>query len=452
MTFIDHDHHHVWHPFRQEKDALPLLGIVKGKGALLFDERGKSYLDLVSSWWLNLHGHAHPKIAKAIGDQALVLEQVLFADATHPPGATLARRLAELLPDPLTRIFYSDNGSSAVEIALKMAYQYWYNQGEKDRRRFIAFDGGYHGDTFGSMSTGRTTGFYKPFESYLFHVDFVPYPETWDHDGKVKEKEESALAWLDEYLSQYAHETAALIMEPLVQGASGMRMCRPVFIQQVAERLKKHNILLIFDEVMTGFGRTGSLFACQKAKVTPDLICLSKGLTGGFLPLAVTVTTEAIYKAFLGDTFDKAFAHGHSFAANPLGCAAALASLSLFSEEDTMCSIRQIEGEHREKLSWLTQRHSFLKHSRVMGGIAAFNLKTSSKTSGKSSASATGRRLKEEFQKRGLFLRPLGSVIYLIPPYCITSDQLTHAYEQIDAVLTLMQDELMALEGEFDGV
>lgn len=448
MTFMNDDRQYVWHPFRQEKNSQPLLGIVRGKGALLFDEQGGSYLDLVASWWLNLHGHAHPTIAKAIGDQALVLEQVLFADATHPQAATLARRLVEVLPESLTRIFYSDNGSSAVEIALKMAYQYWYNQGRTERRRFIAFEGGYHGDTFGAMATGRTTGFYKPFESYLFQVDFMPYPDTWEGDPDVDAKEEVALAWLETYLVQHAKEAAAMIMEPLVQGASGMRMCRPTFIQRVAKLLREHDILVIFDEVMTGFGRTGELFACQKIQVTPDLICLSKGLTGGFLPLAVTAATEAIFEAFLGDTFDKAFAHGHSFAANPLGCAAALASLSLFEEEDTLSAIRRINSIHREKINWLSERHPFIQYGRVMGGIAAFNLKTS----GKGSASATGRRLKEEFQKRGLFLRPLGSVIYLIPPYCITSDQLIHGYEQIDDVMKVMYEELMTLQGEFDGV
>lgn len=432
MNLLQNDSQYIWHPFRQEKNALPLLPIISGKGSVLYAEDGREYLDLVSSWWVNTHGHAHPKIAKAIGDQANQLEQVLFSDATHPGAVRVAQKLNELLPPSLTRVFFSDNGSTAVEIALKMAYQYWYNKGQTKRNRFLAFQGGYHGDTFGAMSAGKSSGFYKPFNQFLFQVDFLPFPETWDSDDDIEHKEQEALNQLDTYLSEHAQETVALVMEPLIQGASGMRFCRPIFMQKLAKKLRSHGILLIFDEVMTGFGRTGSLFSCQKAGVTPDIICLAKGLTGGFLPLAVTVATKEIYDAFLGDTFDKAFAHGHSFAANPLGCAAAVACLSLFEEEMTLNAIHKIEQIHRDQINILVKKHPEISRSRVMGSIAAFNLTVPGE---QGYTSTIGRTLKESFFARGLFLRPLGSVIYLMPPYCTTEEQLVHAYKQIHEVL-----------------
>lgn len=433
MLNLHDDARYVWHPFRQEKNALPLLPIVRGKGTVLYAEDGREYLDLVSSWWVNTHGHAHPVIAKAIGEQATQLEQVLFSDATHPGAVNLARQLNDLLPKSLTRVFFSDNGSTAVEIALKMAYQYWYNKGETKRNRFLAFQGGYHGDTFGAMSAGRSSGFYKPFDRFLFQVDFLPFPETWESDEEVELKEQESLDKLKTYLQDYAQETVALVMEPLIQGASGMRFCRPQFIQKMAQLLRAHGILLIFDEVMTGFGRTGHLFACEKADVTPDIICLAKGITGGFLPLAVTVSSEKIYEAFLGDTFDKAFAHGHSFAANPIGCAAALACLSVFKQENTLGAIGKIEQVHQEQVATLARAHKQISKSRVMGSIAAFNLEVVGE---QGYTASIGRLLKEAFFKRGLFLRPLGSVVYLMPPYCTTEEQLVYAYEQIHEVLT----------------
>lgn len=442
MTLLQDDATYIWHPYRQEKNNVPLLPIVRGKGTVLYAEDGREYLDLVSSWWVNTHGHAHPKIAQAIADQAQTLEQVLFSDGTHPTAAALAKQLVILLPDPITRVFYSDNGSTAVEVALKMAYQYWFNKDQPERRRFIGFQGAYHGDTFGAMSVGKSSGFYRPFESFLFHIDIMPYPETWDQDGDVMVKEAEALAHLDQHLKIYGTQTAALIIEPLIQGASGMRFCRPEFLQQVVEKVRAYGILVIFDEVMTGFGRTGALFACQRAQVDPDLICMAKGLTGGFLPLSVTAVREEIYEAFLGDTFEKAFAHGHSFAANPLGCAAALACLSLFEEEQTLMKIQDMETVHRHHIDKLANHPILgkkLSQGRVMGSIAAINMSI-----GEGYGSSFSRELKMKFFENGLFLRPLGSIIYLMPPYCTTQDQLDESYGKITKILLEMVGAVMS--------
>jgi len=429
-SLLINDTNHVWHPLRQAQTEITVTPILKAKGSVLYGENNKEYLDMVSSWWVNLHGHAHPKIAKAIFEQAQILEQVIFADCTHKPAIQLATQLAKLLPEPLTRVFFSDNGSTAVEVALKISYQYWHNQGQGHRKRFISFEGGYHGDTFGAMAAGNAAHFHGPFQEFLFDVDTMPYPATWDGDTETHQKETHALKYLNDHLEKYGDQTASLIIEPLVQGSSGMRMCRPEFLQKMVSMAKSYGILVIFDEIMTGFGRTGSLFACQKADVTPDLICLSKGLTGGFLPLSVTVAGESIYKAFLGDTFDKAFAHSHSFTANPLGCAAALASLELFEEENTLQKIAQIETWHRRHMDELS-KHPNVTKARIMGTIAAFDIRNEESKY----ALPIVATLKKAFLERGLLIRPLGNVVYLLPPYCTTEEQLAYAYDSIREVL-----------------
>ncbi|MBK3734391.1 adenosylmethionine--8-amino-7-oxononanoate transaminase [Azospirillum brasilense] len=427
------DQRHVWHPFTQAQTAPEPLAVTHGKGVSLFTEDGREILDLISSWWVNLHGHAHPAIAGAIAEQAHRLEQVIFADFTHSPAARLAARLAEALPGGLDRVFYSDNGSTAVEVALKLAWQYWRNKGEGQRRRFLAFEGSYHGDTFGAMAAGVGSGFYAPFQELLFAVDRMPYPATWDGDPEVEAKEAAALDWLDRWLAANGAELVAVIIEPLVQGASGMRFCRPEFLRAMAARVRAAGGLVIFDEVMTGFGRTGALFASQKAGVAPDLICLSKGLTGGFLPLSVTACGASIYEAFLGAGFDRAFAHGHSFTANPLGCAAALASLELTTSAETAANLARIEARHRAAIADLS-RHPKLSRGRVLGTIAAIEV-----TDAQGYTAAVGQTLKRFFLERGLLLRPLGPVIYLLPPYCVTDGQLDRAYAAIrDAADTLL--------------
>ena len=430
MTTTNLDRQHVWHPFTQAQTAPDPIPITSAKGIRLYAEDGREFLDLISSWWVNLHGHAHPTIAAAIAKQAHTLEQVIFAGFTHQPAAQLAHELVQRLPAGLTRVFFSDDGSTAVEVALKMALQYWRNQGEAQRTRFLAFEGGYHGDTVGAMSVGRGSDFFSTYGSLLFEVGLLPYPQTWDGDADVVSKEQAALAALDAYLAQHGETLAGVIIEPLVQGAAGMRMCRPEFLQQLAAKLRAAGILLIFDEVMTGFGRTGAMFAAIKAQVMPDLICLSKGLTAGFLPMSVTVASEAIYAAFLGENFDRALIHGHSFTANPLGCAAALASLQVFEDEQTLAKLPQIEAWHRQGLAQLAG-HPAVQHVRVTGTIAAFDVVTADA----GYTSAVGAKLKAFFHERGLLLRPLGNVVYLLPPYCVTQDELALAYQTIGEAL-----------------
>lgn len=423
------DRRHVWHPFTQEQTAPPVTFIASARGATVYGHDGRAYLDLISSWWVITHGHAHPAIADAIARQAHCLEHVLFAGFTHAPAIRLAAALAEKLPQGLGRLFFADNGSTAVEVAMKMARQYWFNQGSR-RDRFLAFQGGYHGDTVGAMSAGHSSGFFEPFRSMLFPVDLVPFPDTWEGDTGVEAREGAALQALDAYLAQHGTACAAMLLEPLVQGAAGMRMCRPLFVQQLAARLRAAGVLLIFDEVMTGFGRTGSLFACEKAEVVPDMLCLSKGLTGGFLPMSVTVCREEMYQAFWGEGFDRAFAHGHSFTANPLGCIAAVASLSLFAEEGTLERIAGMEAIHRQRLLALAG-HERVVRPRVMGSIAALDIRAADA----GYASRIGLFLRGFFLDRGLLLRPLGNTLYLLPPYCITADELHRAWDGVEAAL-----------------
>jgi adenosylmethionine-8-amino-7-oxononanoate aminotransferase len=425
---IRRDRRHIWHPFTQAETAPPPVPISHGRGASLFAVDGREFVDLISSWWVTLHGHAQPAIAGAIAAQAQRLEQVIFADFTHEPAVRLAERLAGVLPPGLSRVFFSDDGSTSVEVALKLAWQYRLNSGETGRRRFLAFEGGYHGDTFGAMAAGRGSGFYEPFHDLLFQVDTLPFPATWLGDSEVEAREAACLEALETWLDRHHAEAVAMIAEPLVQGAGGMRMCRPEFLAALAGRLRAAGVLLILDEVMTGFGRTGPLFACQAAGVVPDLMCLSKGLTGGFLPLAATVCREEIYQAFLDTGFDRAFAHGHSFTANPLGCAAALASLELTLAPS--CALRRaaIGARHEAWLGRLAG-HPRLVRPRCCGTIAAVELECGE--TGYTAAVAA--RLKRFFLARGLLIRPLGPVIYLLPPYCIEDEPLDWAYQAIEA-------------------
>ena len=445
LDIVKLDRRYVWHPFGQEQTAPAPLPVARAAGASLFLEDGREILDLASSWWVNVHGHCHPAIAEALGEQARTLEHVIFAGFTHAPAARLAEALVRALPRSknttddkgLDRVFYSDNGSTAVEAALKMAFQSWRNRGERRRTLFLAFEGAYHGDTFGAMSVGRSSGFYGPFEDVLLKVRFTPFAETWlDDTGNgtdVDARESAALAELDAILERDGKRIAGFIAEPLVQGASGMRMCRPQFLQAVCQRVAAQGIPVILDEVMTGFGRTGTLFAMEQAGVTPDLVCLSKGLTGGFLPMAVTVASKAIYETFLGQDFSTAFAHGHSYTANPLGCAAALASLALFKSEQTLERITAIRAAN---LRWLSEAACLpgVHRPRALGSIAAVNLGREGDGKG-DYYSAMGPKLKARFLELGLLVRPLGNVVYVMPPACIAPEKLARAHAAILQVL-----------------
>lgn len=421
-------HPHLWHPFTQAKTAPPPLKVKSAHGVWLELDTGHRLLDCISSWWVNLHGHAHPQIAEAIYQQATQLEHVIFAGFSHDPAEQLAERLVQKLPAPLSRVFFSDNGSTAVEVALKMAYQYWANQGQP-RTTFLAFEGAYHGDTFGAMSVGARSLFSEVFTNLLFEVEFVPYPETWLGDEQVSAREAHTLNLLADKLSRAGDRYAGILIEPLVQGAGGMRMCRPEFLQQLQQLARDHHTLLLLDEVMTGFGRTGDWFACVKAQIQPDILCLSKGLTGGFLPLSVTVATEAIYRAFYSDDPLKTLYHGHSYTANPLGCAAALASLELTTTSEPV--FRGFEARHRHYLETL-RSHPNLTRLRVMGTIAAMDVITPDQTG---YLNQVGLDIRQRAIALGFLLRPLGNVLYLMPPYCITETELASVYQAIHTLL-----------------
>ncbi|MCX5954193.1 MAG: adenosylmethionine--8-amino-7-oxononanoate transaminase [Cyanobacteria bacterium] len=415
-------HSHLWHPFTQVATAEPPLRVVSARGSLLYLEQGSTLIDAISSWWVTLHGHAEPSIAAAIAAQTMVLEQVIFANFRHVGAERLAERLCR--HTGLDRLFFSDNGSTAVEVALKIAWQWWHNRGEP-RSQVVAFAGAYHGDTFGAMAVGERSLFSAPFEPLLFDVARAPWPATWWGDDSVQEREGQALEVLERLLQT---PTAAVILEPLLQGSGGMAMVRPAFLQAVQRLVRQAGALLIADEVLTGFGRSGSLFACQRAGLTPDLMALSKGLTGGFLPMGVTLAREALYAGFIGTDPSLTLFHGHSFTANPLGCAAALASLDLL--EASPESYRGMEARMKPGLVALAA-HPKVCRPRQLGCAAAFDLAVAEP----GYLNAAGRRLQQLVQQQGVFLRPLGSVVYLFPPLATTDEQLDQCFQAIAQAL-----------------
>tara|TARA_Y100001968_G_scaffold214785_1_gene197595 strand:+ start:10829 stop:12142 length:1314 start_codon:yes stop_codon:yes gene_type:complete len=407
---------HIWPPFTQIASANPPNKIKVAKGALLLPEDGPAIIDAISSWWVTLHGHSEPYIANEISKQAKQLEQVIFADFLHPQAERLSQRLSKLTG--LQRLFFSDNGSTAVEVALKIACQLWHNK-EEPRYQIIAFEGAYHGDTFGAMALGERNLFNAPFEKMLFPVSRLPWPATWWDDEDVEDKEKVVLSNLDKLLET---PTAAVIFEPLVQGAGGMAMVRPSFLKKVEKRIRQAKALLITDEVLTGFGRCGSLFAYQQADLKPDLISLSKGLTAGFLPMGITMASENIFQAFVGKDPSITFWHGHSFTANPLGCAAANASLDLLEKKPE--AYEGFESRHSPHLTNLSKESKVIR-PRLKGSIAAFNLKVDGP---KGYLNEAGKVLKEFALNEGVFIRPLGDVVYLLPPLCIKDSELEKCY------------------------
>lgn len=415
-SLIAKDRDCIWHPFTQMKTALPPIPIAKAKGIYLYGEDGKTYLDGISSWWVNLHGHAHPYIIKKITEQAEILEHVIFADFTHAPAVELGSRLLQLLPQKM-KVFYSDNGSTAVETALKMALQYRYNQDSKTpKTKVVCFKNGYHGDTFGAMSAAGKNDFNRPFWKHLFEVEQIDVP--------LKGQEERSLKQLQSILQK--NETACFIFEPLVLGSGGMIIYPAEGLDLLLQCCRQHDVLTIADEVMTGFGRTGTLFACDQLKVPPDIICLSKGLTGGFLPLGATICTERIFNAFLSEHRHHALLHGHSYTANPLACSSALASLDLLLENSCAEQRKMIAACHQEFCSQWSS-HPKLKRCECIGTILALEYEA-----GNTSYFQPIRdRLYHFFLSKGILLRPLGNVLYVLPPYCIQREELNQIYEQI---------------------
>jgi adenosylmethionine-8-amino-7-oxononanoate aminotransferase len=418
MSWEDLDKKHIWHPFTQMQTAEKPLAIVKGKGSLLFDKNENSYIDAISSWWVNLHGHSHPYLAEKVKEQMLNLEHVVFAGCTHQPAAELCHRLTNHLPKNQQKFFFSDNGSSAVEIALKMVIQYWHNKGE-NRKRFLALNGAYHGDTFGAMSAGARGLFSAPFNSYLFEVTHLPFPTEKNILENLKTELEKG-------------EVACFIFEPLVQGAAGMRMYSPEILDKMIELCQSYGVMCIADEVMTGFGRTGTTFAVNQLENKPDLMCMSKGLTGGTLPMSITTCSTQIYDAFLSNDLTKAFLHGHSFTGNPVGCAVSLASLDLLEKQECQDNIQQIISSH-SSFSETIRNHPKIADLRQTGTILAIELKDNN--SGYESDLRT--QLYKYFLSEWILIRPLGNVVYILPPYCITSSELNKIYSAIEKVLNL---------------
>lgn len=431
MTLLERDQKYIWHPYTQMKTADAPLPVVKGKGALLIDEHGTEYIDAVASWWVNLHGHAHPYIRQKVHEQFEALEHVIFAGFTHPPAVEIAERLVQVLPDNQARIFFSDNGSTAVEIALKMAIQYFHNLG-KPRKRIIAFDQAFHGETFGTMATGGELHLFVPFADFLFEVKRIPTP--------VPGQEEACLQALREL--QAEEPACAFIFEPLVLGAAGMLMYEPDLLDELISICHADGTLCIADEVMTGFYRTGKLFACDYLQQQPDLMCLSKGLTGGTMPLSITTCTAAIYDAFYSDDKMKTFFHGHSYTANPLGCAAANASLDLLQSDHCQQQIADLIASHNAFRARI-QSHPAVRTTRQRGTILAVEFENDESTSYFNNLRD---HLYRFFLSRGVLLRPLGNVIYVLPPYCITNAQLEQVYGVIEEALELFVNQQLPME------
>lgn len=419
MTLVERDKAVIWHPYTQMKNALPNIPIVRGEGAHLFDEAGKKYIDAVSSWWVNIHGHSHPHIAKKVAEQLQVLEHVIFAGFTHEPAVLLAERLLPLLPGKQEKVFYSDNGSTAVEVAIKMCLQFWTNTSKPPRTKIIAFKDAYHGDTFGAMSVSGRSIFTDPFKSLLFDVEFIDLPNAQN------------IAQLISKINYLSNEVACFIFEPRVLGAGGMLMYEGEFLDQLLATCHKHGILTIADEVMTGFGRTGRLFSCEGLENKPDIFCLSKGLTGGTMPLGVTTCNNKIFDAFLSEDKLKTLYHGHSFTANPVSIAASLASLDILLDPKTMENIQRIGDKHKA-FSKIIAGNPKLKDIRQTGTILVMEWETGGSTS---YLSELRNKLYLYFLERGVILRPLGNILYILPPYVISDDDLDHIYQTIQQAL-----------------
>jgi adenosylmethionine-8-amino-7-oxononanoate aminotransferase len=414
MSLQERDSQYLWHPYTQHKTAPAPIGIVKGEGALVWDENGKRYIDAIASWWVNPYGHSNKYIADAIYKQLTTLEHVLFGGFTHEPAILLSEKLMEVLPSNQKKIFFSDNGSTAVEIALKVALQFYYNKGEK-RTKIIAFENAFHGDTFAAMAASGISFFTEAFQGSMIEVTRIPVP--------VKGREQESLDALKALAA--TNEYAAFIFEPLVQGAAGMVIYEPGPLNSLISICKGHNIFTIADEVMTGFGKTGKNFACDYLEQQPDMMCLSKALTGGTIPMAVTTFSQQLFDGFLSDDVNKALFHGHTFTANPTGCAAALASLDLLLSSEMQQNIVRINRKHLSFKSKI-ENHPRVRNVRVRGVILAFEI---ARDENEDYYGGFRNMLYDFFINSGIIMRPVGNTIYILPPYIIPDELLANIYE-----------------------
>ncbi len=423
MSLTEKDSQFLWHPYTQHKTASAPIAITKGKGALLSDENGKEYIDAIASWWVNPYGHSNTFIADAIYKQLTTLEHVLFGGFTHEPAVVLAEKLMAILPKNQQKLFFSDNGSTAVEVAIKVALQYFFNKGEK-KTTIIAFENAFHGDTFAAMAASGISFYTLAFQSMMIDVVRIPVP--------VEGQEEVSFEALAEVLKN--NNCAGFIYEPLVQGAAGMVMYQPAALDTLIRMCKDNNVLTIADEVMTGFGKTGKTFASDYLAEQPDIMCLSKALTGGTIPMAITTFTQPIFDAFYDEDINKALFHGHTFTANPTGCAAALASLELLQTPEMQANILRVNANHLA-FEKRVQSHPKVVTTRVLGVIFALEIKT------ESTASYYGNlrnKLYNFFIENGVILRPVGNIVYILPPYIITDEQLEKVYQVVESALEIV--------------
>jgi adenosylmethionine---8-amino-7-oxononanoate aminotransferase len=428
-AYVARDLAHVWHPCTQMKDheQLPMIPIRRASGAWLEDYDGKRYLDAISSWWVNLFGHANPRINAAVAAQLERLEQVILAGFTHEPVIALSEALTTLAPAGLTRCFYADNGSAAVEVALKMSFHYWRNSGRSAKRRFITLANSYHGETLGALAVGNVELYKEIYRPLLMDVITVPSPDCYQRapGESCEQYSRRRFADMEAALAAHAHESCAVIVEPLVQCAAGMRMYDPVYLALLRAACDRHEVHLIADEIAVGFGRTGTLFACEQAGIRPDFMCLSKGLTGGYLPLSAVLTTETVYQAFY-DEYVKlnAFLHSHSFTGNPLACAAALASLAIFREDRTLERNLALAAHLGSRARELAD-HPHVAEVRQRGMILAIELAADKATRAPYPwQERRGLTIYRHALERGVLLRPIGTVVYFMPPYVVTTGEI----------------------------
>jgi adenosylmethionine-8-amino-7-oxononanoate aminotransferase len=423
MSLTEKDSQYLWHPYTQHKTASAPIAITKGKGALLWDENGKEYIDAIASWWVNPYGHSNKYIAEAIYKQLTTLEHVLFGGFTHEPAVVLAEKLMAILPKNQQKLFFSDNGSTAVEVAIKVALQYFFNKGEK-KTTIIAFENAFHGDTFAAMAASGISFYTLAFQSMMIDVVRIPVP--------VVGQEKASFDALAKAIKE--HNCAGFIYEPLVQGAAGMVMYEPAALDTLIRMCKDNNVLTIADEVMTGFGKTGKTFATDYLIEQPDMMCFSKALTGGTIPMAITTFTQEIFEAFYDEDINKALFHGHTFTANPTGCAAALASLELLQTPEMQANISRVNANHLAFQNRI-QTHPKVVTTRVLGVIFALEIKT------ESAASYYGNlrnKLYTFFIENGVILRPVGNIVYILPPYIITDEQLEKVYQVVENALEIV--------------
>ena len=430
--WVAQDQRYVWHPYTQMLTAPEAIPVERAEGVYLYTSDGQRILDGISSWWVNIHGHNHPRLNRALQEQADRFAQVIFAGFTHEPAVRLAAQLVQRTPPNLSRVFFSDNGSTAVEVALKMAYQCWRNRGESKRNLFVAFEHAYHGDTFGAMAAGGVEVFHSEYSGLFFDVRRARVRGSQPRGADCPKESHPPAEELEEILEREGDRVAAVIMEPMIQAAGGMILWPVEFLRHVREVTHHHSIPLIADEVFTGFGRTGKMFACQHGPIEPDMMCLSKAITGGYLPLAATLASEDIYQSFLSKDRRKTFFHGHSYTGNALACAVALESLTLLDETKSLDRVMELEGLFSKRLEQLKSL-PVVEKVRGIGALGVLELSTQGESG---YLDERGPRLAQAFLERGILLRPLGNVLYFLPPYVITDEEAHSVFDAIEEVLS----------------